>query len=106
MSDRVTQYQNAFASITEAEQRASEIVASVSSLAQTISNWKRLVITGATIPDQFRVMPNIPRLSPDKWPSFDDFRSAVSTYHEASLDATNIWLNMASDERVGLNFPH
>jgi|GEM_PF-2469307 len=105
MSDSVKQYQQAFASLTEAEQRACEIVASVSSLAQTISDWRRLVITGATVPDQFRVMPNISRLSPDKWPSFDDFRIAVSTYHEASLEAKNIWLNMTSDEKVGLNPP-
>ena len=105
MYDSVKQYQLAFASLTEAEQRACEIVASVSSLAQTISDWKHLVIPGATVPDQFRVMPNIPHLSPDKWPSFDDFRKAVSTYHKASLEAKNIWLNMTSDEKVGLNPP-
>lgn len=105
MSDRLKQYQKSFASLTLAQQRASEIVATVSSLAQTIHDWKRLVVTGATVPDQLRIIENIPRLSPENWPSFDDFRKAVSTYHEASLNIKNAWLNMTKDEKVGLTPP-
>jgi hypothetical protein len=48
---------------------------------------------------------NIPHLSSDNWPSFDDFKNAVSTYHEASLTVKNIWLNMPKDEKAGLSPP-
>ena len=105
MSDRVTQYQSAFASLTQAQQRASAIVATVSSLARTVRDWQRLNITGARIPDPLTIDPNIPCISPQDWPSFDDFRDAVSAYHEASSTVHNIWLNMHEDEKAGLSPP-
>jgi hypothetical protein len=98
MSDSVKQYQHAFASLTEAEQRATTIVASIRSLAATVGDdWKRLKVAGAKgIPDTLTLTPNAPSISSDDWPSFSEFRDAISAYHESSLALKNLWINMPS----------
>lgn len=106
MSDRVKQYQDSYSSLMQAQQRASEIVASVSSLAQTVRDWKRIRITGAVLRDEITLNDNLPCVSSDNWPTFESFRDAVSAYHKASRDAQNIWMNMTDAEQTGLTPPH
>jgi len=106
MSDRVKQYQESFASLTQAQQRASEIVASVSALARTVRDWQRLRITGAVLRDEITLNDSLPCISSDDSPTFEALRDAVSAYWEAKRTAENIWLNMADAERTGLTPPH
>lgn len=105
MSDRVKQYQESYSALNQARQRATEVVAAVSSLTQTLRNWERIRITGAVLRDEITLNDNLPCVSSDDWPTFEAFRDAVSAYHEASRDAQNIWMNMTDAERTGLNPP-
>ena len=106
MTDRVKQYQESYASLLQAQQRASQIVASLSSLAQTIRDWQRIRITGASLPDEITLNDNLPLISSENWPTFESFRDAVSAYHKAARDAQNIWMNMNDVEQTGLSPPH
>lgn len=105
MADRVKQYQDAYASRDQAYQRASEIVESLSSLASTIRNWQQIRIDGVGFCDEITVNNNLHHISSNDWPTFESFKDAVSTYHEATRNAQNIWRNMKDAERTGLNPP-
>ena len=106
MSDRVKQYQESYSALQDALQRASEIVSTLALLRQTLRDWKRIKITGATLPDEMTLNDNLPCVSPDDWPAFESFRDAVSAYHKASRDAQNTWMNMTDAERNALTPPH
>ena len=105
MTDRVKQYQESYASLHAAHQRVSQIVESLSSLARTIRDWQRIRIAGAVLRDEITLNDNLPLISYENWPTFESFKDAVSTYHKATRDAQNIWMNMADAERTGLNPP-
>lgn len=106
MTDRVKQYQDSYASLLQAEQRASVIVKSLSSLAHAIRDWKRIRITGAVLRDEITLNDNLPLISSDNWPTFESFKDAVSAYHKAARDAQNIWMNMNRAEQTGLSPPY
>jgi len=106
MGDRVREYQDALASLVEAEQRATEIVSSISGLAQTVRDWKGVRIVGAVIRDEVTLNESLPLISPEAWPTFESFRDAVSAYHKAVRDAGNVWRNMTDAEQIGLTSPH
>ena len=106
MSDRVKQYQESYSSLIQSQQRVSEIVASVSSLAQATRDWKRLRITGAVLRDEITLNDKLPCVSFDDWPTFEAFRDAVSAYWKAKRTSENNWMNMTDAERTGLSPPH
>lgn len=107
MSDLVTQYQNTYTELMEAEQRASAIAASIRSLAGTVGNdWKRVKVAGAKgLPDTLILTPNAPSISPEDWPAFADLRDAVSAYHTSKLALNNLWLNIPKTEKDALRPP-
>src|SRR5690242_7062486 len=102
---KVEEYQQAILAVQQAEQTAKEIARALSSIAQIVENWKCVRIPGANVPDAMVLNDNLPSISSDDWPTFEQFRAAVGEYHEASRKAQNFWLNMTQNEKAGLTPP-
>ena len=102
---KVEEYQHAYLTLQQAEQRATQIANDLSSLAQTAKGWQRIQVSGAHLPDEITLNDRLPSISSDDWPTFEQFRAAVGEYHEASRKAQNIWLSMTQNEKVGLTPP-
>jgi len=101
MSSEIEQYQTAKAEFERATKRCEQIAALVEQAALALKNWKRAMVSNASVgfPAEIALSNNTRSIDANQWISAGEIASALSMYHEAKAAMHNAYSAIPAAQR-------
>lgn len=106
MSSEIEQYQAAKSTYESATRRCEEIVAVIDHVARALRDWKKVMVSNASVgfPADIALSRNRTSIDANNWFSGAEIASALAEYHQAKMAMTNAF-NAIPDAQRGVIVP-
>lgn len=105
MPTKIEEYQKALTAVQQQENSINATLNTVRSFASATSNWKKIVVEGASMPAGVVLSTQAPHFDPKTWPTGQSIGDMLVRWHQLDSEYRKCWDQLSDAERVGLIAP-